>query len=99
MPQSLAKLLVHAVFSTKKRLPFLRDKGLREELHCYLGGVLTKLNCQPLIAGGVDDHVHLLFVLSRTSAIADVIKETKRASSNWFKQKARSLADFAWQNG
>src|SRR6185369_15978420 len=37
MPQSLAKILIHTVFSTKDRRPFLRDKALREELHRYLG--------------------------------------------------------------
>jgi hypothetical protein len=35
---------VHTVFSTKDRRPFLRDKGLREEMHCYLGGILANLN-------------------------------------------------------
>ena len=65
MPQSLAKILVHTVFSTKERRPFLRDKILREELHRYLGGILTKLDCQSIIVGGVEDHVHLLCALSR----------------------------------
>ena len=60
MPQSLAKILVHTVFSTKDRRPFLRDKPLREELHRYLGGILTNLDCQPIIVGGVEDHVHIL---------------------------------------
>ena len=60
MPQSLAKILVQTVFSTKERRPLLRDKALREELHRYLGGILTNLGCQPIIAGGVEDHVHLL---------------------------------------
>jgi peptide/nickel transport system permease protein len=53
MPQSLAKILVHTVFSTKDRRSFLRDKALREELHRYLGGILTNLDCQPIIIGGL----------------------------------------------
>lgn len=60
MAQSLGKILVHTVFSTKDRRPFLRDKALRDELHRYLGGILTSLGCQPIIIGGVEDHVHLL---------------------------------------
>jgi len=99
MPQSLAKVLLHVVFSTKNRSPFLRDKPLREELHRHLAGILTNLDCQPLITGGVEDHVHLLFVLSRTQPMADVIKEAKRGSSVWIKQKHRDLGDFAWQSG
>ncbi|MEO6789174.1 MAG: transposase [Chthoniobacteraceae bacterium] len=88
MAQSLAKILLHTVFSTKDRRPFLRDEPLREELHRYLGGILTHLDCQPLIIGGVEDHVHLLFALSRTATVADVVKETKRGSSVWLKTKS-----------
>lgn len=99
MPQSLAKILVHTVFSTKDRQPFLRDQALREETHRYLGGILTHLGCQPLIIGGVEDHMHLLFDLTRTDALADIIKEVKRGSSVWLKTKSPALADFAWQNG
>ena len=99
MPQSLAKILVHTVFSTKDRRPFFRDKSLRDELHRYLGGILTNHDCQPLIIGGVEDHVHLLSTLSRTCEAAEMVKEVKRGSSLWLKTKGSDLGDFAWQNG
>jgi putative transposase len=99
MPQSLAKILIHSVFSTKERRPFLRDRTLRDETHCYLGGILANLDCQPIIVGGVDDHVHLLFALSRTRDIAEVVKEVKRGSTLWIKTRSLNLRDFHWQNG
>jgi putative transposase len=99
VPQSLAKILVHTVFSTKERRPLLRDKPLREEMHRYLGGILTNLECQPIIAGGVEDHVHLLCALSRTCNAADMVKELKRGSSLWLKTKGLKLSEFAWQSG
>src|ERR1700690_1873303 len=91
MPQSLAKILVHTVFSTKDRRPFLRDKPLREELQRYLGGILTNRDCQPIIIGGVEDHVHILSTLSRTCKAAEMIKEVKRGSSLWVKIKSPEL--------
>jgi putative transposase len=99
MSQSLAKILVHLVFSTKDRAPLLQNRALRGELHAYLGGIVTHLGRQQIIAGGVDDHVHLLFALSRTCTVADVVKEVKRGSSTWIKPKDPTLADFAWQGG
>ncbi len=99
MPQSLAKILVHTVFSTKERRPFLRDKSLREELHRYLGGILANLDCQPIIVGGVEDHIHILSALSRTCEAAEMVKEVKRGSSLWIKTKSPDQQDFAWQNG
>jgi REP element-mobilizing transposase RayT len=98
MPQSLAKILVHTVFSTKDRRPSLCDRALREEAHHYLGGILTHLDCQPLIVGGVEDHVHLLCALSRTCDAATMVKEVKRGSSLWLKTRGPELNDFAWQN-
>ena len=94
MSQSLAKILVHAVFSTKDRRPFLRDKPLRDELYKYLGGILTNLECQPVIVGGVEDHVHILCALSRTYDAAGMVKEVKRGSSLWLKTKSSDIADF-----
>jgi len=99
MPQSLAKILVHTVFSTKDRRPSLCDRALREEAHHYLGGILTHLDCQPLKVGGVEDHVHLLCALSRTCDAATMVKEVKRGSSLWLKTRGPELNDFAWQNG
>jgi REP element-mobilizing transposase RayT len=99
MPQSLAKILVHTVFSTKDRRPYLRDRRLREETHCYLGGILSNLKCQPIIVGGVEDHIHLLCALARTCQAAEMVKEVKRGSSAWIKTKSASLRDFGWQNG
>jgi REP element-mobilizing transposase RayT len=99
MAQSLSKILVHTVFSTKDRRPFLREKSLRDELHHYLGGILANHDCQPIIVGGVEDHVHILSMLSRTCEAAEMVKEIKRSSSLWLKRNNPELHDFAWQNG
>jgi len=64
MPQSMSRVLVHAVFSTKQRVPFL-DAPIREQLHPYIGGILKNLECPPLQIGGFVDHVHLFFALSK----------------------------------
>ena len=99
MSQSLAKILVHTVFSTKERRPFLSDRALRDELHSYLGGILNNLQCQPILVGGVEDHVHMLSTLSRTCMASELVKEVKRSSSLWLKTKDPDLQDFAWQLG
>jgi REP element-mobilizing transposase RayT len=99
MPQSLGKILVHIVFSTKDRRPFLREPALRAELHHYLGGILKQHDCQSLMVGGMEDHVHLLTSLSRTCTAAELVKELKRGSSLWIKTKEAALRDFSWQSG
>jgi len=99
MSQSLAKILLHAVFSTKDRFPFLQSAVIRDEMHAYLGGILENLDCHSMAVGGVSDHVHLLFALSRVEKVADVIKELKRSSSAWVKTKSPAMKKFSWQSG
>ncbi|MGB6222090.1 IS200/IS605 family transposase [Haloferula sp.] len=99
MPQSLSAVYLHLVFSTKDRRPFLSNPEVRHEMHAYLGGISRELHCPPLVAGGVEDHVHLLARHARTITQADWVKELKRSSSLWIKQREPTLGDFAWQTG
>ncbi len=99
MPQSLSAVYVHLVFSTKDRRPLLRDKTVREALHSYLGGISKQLDCAPIQIGGVEDHVHLLARFGRTITQAEWVKELKRVSNLWLKERGRDYADFEWQGG
>jgi REP element-mobilizing transposase RayT len=99
MPQSLAQIYVHFVFSTKERRPFLKDKDLRERLHAYLAGTCNGLDSPCLIVGGVEDHVHVLCRLSRTHSVSETVKELKRESSLWIKRQGRHMDTFHWQDG
>lgn len=99
MPQSLSAVYIHLVFSTKERRAFLRDKTVRDALHAYLGGVSKQLECPPIRIGGLEDHVHILARLGRTITQADWVKELKRVSNLWLKDRGRVYADFQWQGG
>ncbi|MCC6794656.1 MAG: IS200/IS605 family transposase [Candidatus Hydrogenedentes bacterium] len=99
MPQSFSCLLVHATWSTKDRRPILSDSDLRVRMHEYLGGASNTLGCQPVIVGGVEDHVHVLAHIARTISVSDWIKEIKRVSSIWVKDIDKSKDKFQWQAG
>jgi REP element-mobilizing transposase RayT len=99
MPQSLAQIYVHLVFSTKHRYPFLGDAALRADLHRYLGGICRHRNSPSLIVGGIADHVHVLLRLSPLESVAVLVRELKRESSKWLKTKKADLIGFSWQAG
>lgn len=98
MSQSLASILVHVVFSTKKREALLPDT-FRDELHAYIGGIVENQKGTLLKAGSVADHIHLLIAHPRTCAPSDLVQEIKTGSSKWLKTKAPRLAEFHWQSG
>ncbi|MEI6562242.1 MAG: IS200/IS605 family transposase [Verrucomicrobiota bacterium] len=98
MPQSLSLLLVHLVFSTKDRLPLI-GPSVRAELHGYLAEVARNMECECFRVGGMADHVHLAIGLSRTVAVANLVKDLKTSSSKWMKGRSPELYAFAWQRG
>lgn len=98
MPQSLARLHIHLVFSTKNREPIITD-AVRDALHAYLATVLQNLGCAPVLINSVEDHAHLLFDLARTVSVSQAVEDVKTASSKWIKTQGPEFAGFAWQSG
>jgi REP element-mobilizing transposase RayT len=98
MPQSLSDILVHVIFSTKDRTPYLMDEHL-PAMHAYLAKVTRSLGCDCYRVGGVADHVHLAIRLPRTLSAAKFVEEIKTPSSKWVKTEFPRLRDFAWQRG
>ena len=99
MPQSLAHLHIHLVFSTKDRVALIPDGGIRDRLHACMASALQGLRCAPVLINSVEDHVHLLFDLARTVSVSQVVQEVKVSSSKWMKEADPSLASFSWQSG
>ncbi len=98
MPQSLARLYVHLVFSTKHRQPHIID-NVRERLHGYMSKVLDNLACPVLSINSVSDHVHIFFELSRTISTSQAVEAVKKSSSKWMKEQPGGNGEFSWQSG
>ncbi len=95
MAQTLHRILVHVVFSTKDRAALIKEP-IRSRLFAYLGGIVRSLDGEPLIVNGVADHVHLLLTLPATVTLAETMRRIKAKSSRWMRQ---GTWDFAWQAG
>ena len=98
MSQSLSKLYVHLVFSTKHREPLL-SSPLRGQMHAYLATVLKNQDSPAVRIGGTSDHVHSLFRLSKNCSLAKIVEEIKTSSSKWIKTQRGSFSNFHWQSG
>ena len=98
MPQSLAKIYLHLVFSTKDRQRILGD-AVRPDLHAYLGGVFHGLGCAPIEINSGPEHAHLLFLMSRSHSMAQVVEDVKTSSNQWLKSHDKRFDRFAWQRG
>jgi len=98
VPQSLANILVHIVFSTKNRVPLITPE-IESELYPYMGSIFGACKSPSLSIGGTADHVHILCSLHRSMAVATLLESVKSDSSHWIKTKGPQFADFYWQSG
>jgi putative transposase len=101
MPQSLNKVILHMVFSTKDRMPLIAA-GIRPRLHAYIATVFRAIDptqCQAYRVGGVADHVHIAGTLPRTVTISKLFEIVKKESSIWIKTQGAAYEKFYWQAG
>jgi putative transposase len=98
MADTFTNLLIHFVFSTKHRIPFLQEP-LRERIYEYIGGIVRQEKGVLLEIGGMPDHVHILARIKADRSVAEMTRTIKGGSSKWVHQTFPENESFAWQTG
>jgi putative transposase len=98
MPQSLSNVLLHVIFSTRNREPWLH-RDVRSRIHAYLASICRDLGAEFVHIGGVADHVHIVSSLPRIVTPAQMIEQIKKTSSKWIKGLDPHYRGFFWQRG
>ena len=99
MSQSLVKNLIHLVYSSKHRRAWIPE-DVQERLWAYQAGIFKEWQSPAIIIGGMEEHVHALFSLSRNYALKKVVEEVKKGSSKWMKTaEGAGKREFTWQAG
>ena len=98
MPQSLVRMLVHVVFSTKNRADSIVPE-IEDGLFGYMNGIVENNKSKLIIGGGTTNHVHLLISLGKVLSISELIGDIKRDSSSWIKKQDATFNQFYWQEG
>ena len=98
MSHSYVSNLMHCVFSTKERRPFITPE-LQTRLYPYIGGIAKKHAMRLISAGGIEDHIHLLLSLPKTLDISKAMQLIKGGSSKWVHDTFAEHQMFEWQEG
>lgn len=98
MSQSLSKILLHIVFSTKNRIDLIPVDRMKD-LHAYLAGACRAYHSEAFRVGGTGNHVHIACTLPRTQTVSKLLEEIKKSSSQWMKIQDFKCPKFAWQAG
>lgn len=98
MPGTYSQILLHAVFSTKHRKPWITP-NVANDLYPYIGGIIRAERGVLYDIGGIEDHIHLYYRWRPNAAISDLMRTIKARSSLWVHGRFSTMADFAWQEG
>ena len=98
MSHTLTKLYVHLVWHIKTTAPKIRPTD-EQALYKNITVSLQELDCQTITINGTDNHVHILFTLSKNYSLSDVVARAKRVSSYWLKAHNPYYQTFSWQKG
>jgi putative transposase len=77
-----SQILLHVVFSTKGRTPWI-TADVAERLYPYIGGIVRAERGVVLAIGGVEDHIHLYFRWRTDGSVSDLMRTVKSRSSKW----------------
>lgn len=98
MTHTYSKIILHLVWSTKLRQPFINQE-IKEPLYRYMNGVVNQKKCKLYMINGMPDHVHLLISVPLTISIPALIQQLKVCSTRWIRKEYPYLAHFSWQEG
>ena len=98
MSDTYTQLYIQLVFAVKGRNNFIQNDW-EEELYKYITVVVQTDRHKMLAINGMPDHIHIFLGLNPAIAISDLVKDIKRASNNWIKEKEFVKIKFEWQSG
>lgn len=84
------------VFSPKHRRPVLERRG-RARLFAYAKGFFKNHECELYVVNGVEDHLDFVFALHPSVALADLVRDLKRALHNFIDKVALFPLFDKWQ--
>ncbi len=98
MPGTYSQLLLHVVFSTKGRAPWI-TQDVTGRLYPYIGGIVRAEKGVLYDIGGIEDHIHMYLRWRPDGSISDLMRAVKARSSKWIHDEFQALHGFAWQEG
>jgi REP element-mobilizing transposase RayT len=98
MADTYSQMYVHVIFGPS-RYSCNIDTRWEDELYKYITGIIQNKDQKLLIINGVEDHIHMLIGIKPTCCLSDLIREVKKASTTFIKQKRLTRNRFFWQRG
>ena len=93
-----SQIYIQIVFAVKNRQASIANSW-QEELYKYVTGIVQNKGQKMLAINGMPDHIHILIGMKPSCCLSDLVREIKKSSNSFVKEKEFSKYKFEWQEG
>lgn len=98
MPNTYSQIYIQVVFSVKGRHSLI-STSWETELYKYIAGIITNKGQKLIAVNGMPDHIHILIGMKPSCCLSDLVREIKKSSNEFIKEKKFTKYLFQWQEG
>lgn len=98
MSETFSQIYIQIGFAVKGRASIIHSSW-EEELYKYISGIVKKKEQKLLAINGMPDHIHILIGMRPSCCLSDLVREIKKSSNDFVKEKKFTNQKFQWQEG
>lgn len=98
MAGTFSQIYIQIIISVKNREALIHASW-EDELYKYITGIITKKGQKLIAINGMPDHVHILIGMKPTCCLSDLMREIKKSSNTFIKEKKFVKSKFEWTSG
>jgi putative transposase len=95
---TFSQIYIQIIFAVKGRNSLIKTDW-EDELYKYITGIIRNKDQNLLAINGMPDHIHILIGMKPNCCLSDLVREIKKSSNEFIKEKKFSKDIFAWQSG
>ncbi|RKD86033.1 IS200/IS605 family transposase [Mangrovibacterium diazotrophicum] len=98
MADTFSQIYIQVVFAVQNRNALIH-RDWEEELFKYITGIVSNKGQKLLAINGTADHIHFLIGMRPSCCLSDLVREIKKSSNDFLKEKEFTKFRFRWQEG
>jgi REP element-mobilizing transposase RayT len=98
MAGTFSQIYIQVVFAVQNRECMIHATW-EEELYKYISGIIRNKEQKMLAINGMPDHIHFFMGMKPSCCLSDLVREIKKSSTEFIKEKKLSKFKFNWQEG
>jgi len=98
MADTYSQIYIQIVFAVQNRKALIKASW-EDELQKYITGIVQTKGQKMLSINGTTNHIHFLIGMKPTCCLSDLVREIKKSSNDFIKEKHLTPFSFQWQDG